>query len=600
MYSYDVVQIVDTYRSYYDGRRQTMKFDPDAEAQSLSMLAKALGRNDRKIAIIAQGDEQRLNAYQRAGYETHTMNGNRAEDLRQFIIKMKAQVKHTPPHHVILVSDDPEFVHLCDSVTPPSRLAVWTNSSTPPRELTDPSYGWRPLEELLPNLKISRIDVRIDLENIFIGLRQRGWQPNLRELIEAIRQAMESHGEIVTITGYADFDELSRHDGPNINLQRELTLAGGESRYVVNQRGKNTADMKIADDIRTLVEHDPGTGGAIDIIAIATMDRDFRHIVDTAKARGKKVFVLALEGGLSRELEGVASGVYYLDRFLNLTLPNKQEAENEAPPQREDVAFMMRIAALMHRNRWRFVYRDRLEQEFGESSGRLHKLIANGWLSPSPNGSVDAQGHARTLEVNPNNTTAQAAHYLARWIPARLDFCLTRKGMPHVDSHYMAYGMTGDSTLSRLGVGQTRLAAENWLYAAASAGLVVATEQPHPKNPSKLITTWGLPEKEAASSQEADETVNETAVAMPSPPAKNSSHLRQLLTHGLSDSELTRLLFDYFLPVHREFEGTPKVTRIQAVIDYVELRNQHDELLAAIREVNPALGDEPEVRLRAA
>jgi hypothetical protein len=128
----DVVQIVDTYHSYYEGRRQPTRIDPEAEAQSLSMLAKALGRNVRKIAIVAQGDERRRSAYGRADYEIHTMNGNRAKDLRQFILNMKVQVKQSPPKDLVLVTDDPEFVHLCDMVGPTTRLAVWTNNPTPP------------------------------------------------------------------------------------------------------------------------------------------------------------------------------------------------------------------------------------------------------------------------------------------------------------------------------------------------------------------------------------------------------------------------------------------------------------------------------------
>jgi hypothetical protein len=313
--------------------------------------------------------------------------------------------------------------------------------------------------------------------------------------MEAIRQAVDDLGEIITVTGYADWGELNRHHGgSNVNWQRELTLAGGESRYVVNQHGKNTADMKIADDIRTLVEHDPGGGGAIDTIVLATMDRDFRPIVETAQRRGKKVIVLALEGGLSRELEGAASEVRYLNKYLKLAQPSKQGGEN-AQPQREEVTLMLRIGAAMHRNRWRFVYRNWLEQEFSEEAEYLNKLIAGGWLVPSPISSVDAQGQARTLEFNPDNTTARAAHHLARWIPMRVDQCLNQRGMPHVDSYYLANGMTRDITLTQLGVGQTRAAAENWLHAAASAGLVVAKEQPHPQNPMKLITTWQLPEQ---------------------------------------------------------------------------------------------------------
>lgn len=332
MYIHDVIQIVDAYPRNIERRKQTRKIDPVAEAKNLSILVRPLGRNARKIAIVAKDDYQRLLAYQQAGYETYPMSSDRPRELIKFIRQMISDIKQSPPKHMVVVSDDPEFVHLCDEAAEITDLAVWANSDTVPRELIESQYGYQPLEELLPDLKIAWIDVRIDLENILIGLKQYGWQPNLNALIAAIREAVEDLGEIVAITGYADFDELNRHHGgPNINWQRELIVAGCESRYVLNQHGKNTADMKIADDIRTLVELSPGVDGAIDIICLVTMDRDFRHLVDTARRRGKKVVVLGLEGELGFELKLTASDVRYLNDFLKLPIPRKPEVVSAEP-----------------------------------------------------------------------------------------------------------------------------------------------------------------------------------------------------------------------------------------------------------------------------
>lgn len=595
MNQHDVIQIVDVYPRNTEGHRHTMKNDPDGEAQSLSMLIKLLGRNPRKIAIVERNDDRRLLAYQREDYEIIKMNGDRDSELRQFILRMENDVQEARPKHMVLVSEDPQFVHLCNMVAPLTDLAVWANSATAPHELKDAKYGWRPLEELLPNLKIPLIDVRLDLENIFIGLVQRGWRPNLHELIKAIHDATSDLGEVVNVTGYADFDELNRHHGgPNTNWQRELTLAKAESRYVINQHGKNTADMKIADDIRTLVERDAAASGAIDIIGLATMDRDFRPIVETAQRRGKRVVVLGLERGVSRELENVASEVRYLDQYLKLARPLTPSTENAVAPRAEDVALMMRVAEWMHNNRWRFVYRDRLEEQFHDANENLQRLIANGWLAPTQSSALDAQGRARVLEPNPDNATARAASHLARWIPERVDYCLNRRAMPHVDSNFLATGMARDPMLTQLGIARTRPAAENWLQAAASAGLIVASEQPHPQTPTKLITTWRLPEEVAMPS------VAEVAPVASIAPGTSTSRLRELLTHGLSDAELTTMMFDLFLEVHRGIEGAPKFERIQALLDYVERRGQQHDLLVAICKINPALSEEPEARPLAA
>jgi hypothetical protein len=632
----DVIQIVDTYPHETEGHRRTLKNDPDREAEGLSNLAKLLGRKPRKIAIVSREDEPRLLAYQREDYEIIKINGDRDTELRRFIREMTVQIKRDTPKHTVLVSHDPEFVFLCEAAAPHTDLAVWAESGAVPRELAEGHYNFRPLEELLPFLKIPRVDVRLDLENIAIGLLQRGWVPNVPALISAIRHSLSDLGEIVRITAYADWTELGRnHGGPNVNWQRDLTLAGGESRYVVNQRGKNTADMLIADDIRSLVELNPSSSGAIDVIVLATMDRDFRPIVETAQRKGKRVVVLGLEQSISRELEAAASEVRFLDKHLVM---QPTGAGNQPTAKHEDVSLMLKVAAWMHQKRWRRAYRDQLDQEFSYAAEPLDKLITDGWLVPTPDSRVDRQGRARSLEFNRDKPSAQAAYYLARWIPERIHYCL--KHMAYVDTHFLATGMNNDRTLGQLGIAQSRVAAENWLNAAANAGIVVASEQSHPKAPEKQITVWTLPNTNSDAPSEpivGTGAADEPAVATPATVADDvavaeevtlvnatnltaetvvganvvhmitpaqasiaSNHLRHVLTNGLSDSELTTITFDHFRDVHRKFAGAPKVDRIQALLEYVELRNQQNGLLAAIREVNPALVDRPEVKLLAA
>lgn len=633
----DVIQIVDTYPHQTAGHRRTLKNDPDREAEGLSNLAKLLGRSPRKIAIISREDESRLLAYQREDYEIIKINGDRDTAVRRFISDMTKQIKREAPKHTVLVSHDPEFVFLCEAAAPHTDLAVWAESGAVPRELVEGHFNFRPLEELLPFLKIPRVDVRLDLENIVIELLKRGWPPNVPALISAIRQSLNDLGEIVRITAYADWTELERRNNGdrNVNWQRDLTLAGGESRYVVNQHGKNTADMLIADDIRSLVELSPSSSGAIDVVALATMDRDFRPIVETAQRKGKRVVVLGLEQGISRELEAAASEIRFLDKHLVMqaTGPDDQSA-----PKHEDVTLMLRIAAWMQQKRWHRLYRDQFDHEFSNAAEPLDKLITDGWLVPTPDSRVDRQGRALSLEFNPDKPSAKAAYYLARWIPNRIHNCLKR--MPYVDTHFLAIGMNNDRTLGQLGIAQSRVAAENWLNAAANAGIVVASEQSHPQAAMKRITVWSLPNTNSTASSDAppvanaaDEpvvatpaaAVDEVAVSIevpvvnlatetvetvaganvvqlitPAPPSIPSNHWRFVLTNRLSDNELTTIIFDHFREVHRKFGGAPKVDRVQALLEYVELRNQQEVLIAAIREVNTTLIDQPEVQPLAA
>ena len=596
----DVVQIVDVYPHDPEKQKQMLKIDPDVQAQNLSMMVNALGREIRKIAIISKSDERRLLAYQRTGYETHAMNSsNRDGELRQFIPQMIAQIQQTKPEHTVLVSDDPEFTYLCKAVSHQTKLSVWANSATVPRELLEPGYGFRPLEELLPNLKIPRIDVRIDLENIFIGLVKKGWKPNLHDLINAIREALKDLGEIVAITGYADWGELDRHHGGrNVNFQRELTLAGGESRYLVNQRGKNTADMKVVDDIRTLLEHEHSSVGAIDIIALATNDRDFRHIVETARGRGKKVVLLALKGGLSRELEGLAIDVRYLDGFLSMV--------NVREPEPAEIALAMRIAVAMKQNHWKFAKRDWLEKEFGSDVDTLKRIIADDWLQAKANSLVDGYGQARMLQFNETNRYVKGALYMVNWLTLRIDQGLRK--MSYVDSNHLAKEMEENWMLKQLNLARRRSAAENWLNAAATAGIIVAEQQPHPKNVSTMLTMWNLPPQQQPQApvpplapvpppalvppdvveQQVTPEIEQAA------PVHSISALRfrEMLRERLSHDEVTQLLFDHFREVHHAVGDATKQVQIQKLLEYVEHRGLHDKLYAAIVGTNPSLADQ--------
>jgi uncharacterized LabA/DUF88 family protein len=609
MPEHEVIQIVDTYNHSHASRRHTMKNDPDGEARALATLVKLLGRNPRKIAIVAHGDDARVLAYSREDYEIIKMNGDRDAELRKFISKMTRQIERDEPKHTVIVSDDPEFEYLCQAAAKHTDVAVWAHSETVPKELIEAGYNFRPLEDLLPDLKIPKVDVRVDVENIVIGLEQRDWQADLGELVDAINRATKDLGEIVTITGYADWTELARHSRRGVDLQRQFAMAGGESRYLVNQHGKNSADMRLADDVRTLVEHNQGSAGAVDVICFATNDRDFRPIIETAQRRGKHVVVLGLEGGVSGELRMVANEVRYLDEFVKLPA-SKSSTTNDAPePRRDQVALMLRIGTWMHQHRLGAIYRDRLEHEFADVVDGVRELIDGGWFVSSPGNRAGANSRAHRLEPNREHTTARAALYLAQWLPRRLDFCLKQRGMPHVDTNYLANGMTRDVTLSRLGVAQTRKAAENWLYTAEAAGLVVHASQPHPQSPDRTITTWRPANEEpaaaaGAASGNAETTSAETtstqateadaggAEISAAPPHSDTSHVRHLLTDRLSDGELTRLTFDYFRVVHREVDGQPRYVRIQALLDHAERRDQMNQLLAAIREVNPALSAE--------
>ncbi len=187
-------------------------------------------------------------------------------------------------------------------------LAGWHHAAGVPRELDESNGRRSPQEGCLPNLNTLTIDVRLDLENIFIGLVQHGWQPRLRELVDAIRSSMNGLEEIVTVRSYADIHKL---DGQNANLNvdrpRESTSTGNQSQNVLNQPEENAADMKIVDDIRTLFERAYRTACAINIISLATMDQDFR-VTRIAQSHGTRGLGLGPEVGVAGTEDLVQGG----------------------------------------------------------------------------------------------------------------------------------------------------------------------------------------------------------------------------------------------------------------------------------------------------
>jgi hypothetical protein len=81
--------------------------------------------------------------------------------------------------------------------------------------------------------------------------------------------------------------------------------------------------------------------------------------------------------------------------------------------------------------------------------------------------------------------------------------------------------------------------------------------------------------------------------------AWNTAALRDLLGAAFSDEELTTLCFDYFRPVYEEFAGgMSKGQKIQRLLDYCLRREQVEDLLAAVREANPAQYRRFEERLK--
>lgn len=500
----DYVLIVDQYRRHALAQQYRRKLDPAHEAAEWNSKAKMLGVKGRMHALVNEDDADGINSYHRAGFEVHSMNGNRETALIDFLTEMSQELTHDPPATLTVATDDPQFNFLLRTVADKqkTRVALWVMGNHIPVGMRAPQYNSRPLEELLPETKVPRIDIRLDYENLHLGLRERGWNGSTRTFVQAVREAFEPIGEVVRIVAYADYG-LLKGEGKR-DWQRELLEEGVETTYLVNERGKNTADMKIADAIRDLLEGHASVGDAIDVIGLGTNDRDFKTVIETARQRGKQVKLLAIRNGLSRHLSNTVpqKDVIYIDDFLSLgSVPKPDSPKRSVTPFDDDTRVVVRIAAWLARQGERGWYfaptadlvkglalndHDLMQVEKAVAAGKLRRGSRN-----------DPDGRKETLGLQKEHPVVKATQQLIRWAPGRVGYCLNTKGMPYVDTHYLAKGMQMDHTLADLGAGQTDREAETWLRLLAEAKVLVHKEQDHPRS-GKRISTWWLPEVEAS------------------------------------------------------------------------------------------------------
>lgn len=134
----------------------------------------------------------------------------------------------------------------------------------------------------------------IDWDNLKVGLKNLGGQPNVSSLLDAVG----SRGRVVIARAYADWQQRSNSfDPPN------LYAAGIEPVYVpVRMQGgkilKNSADVKLAVDCIDFLN----TAPHLKVFVLVSGDADLVHLVNFLRARGKRVVVIGVSGTVAPSL----------------------------------------------------------------------------------------------------------------------------------------------------------------------------------------------------------------------------------------------------------------------------------------------------------
>ncbi len=492
--------VVDHYSAFEAAQRNRGKTDPIRTAEGLGMAANLLGPVTERFAIVEENDREGWDAFTKANFQVRQMNGDRPQAIYEVIEKLRHDLQGDHQKYLVAVTDDLAFHQLFQEVQRHNtELRVLVPGREIPLLFRRGGYDVRLLNEVIPEPKPTRYDLRIDFENVWIGLKRNGFAISPKQLIQAIKQKAAELGDVGTITAYADWDLLSRDS--RYNLQRELALISGvETRYQPNESGKNSADMVIADHIRTVIERPNNAPDAVDIAIICTGDRDFRQVVDTVKGRNKKAVLFAVKDTLSNELKLAADEVYYLDDLL----PAATVADPTQPPQADhpQAELALKFLAFLQRKHWKFAYANRTEEIFGPT--------AEAQLRESVTVQVLEEQDGK-FSPNYQHPLIQAGQHLLRWVPWRLKVAREQRGFSEVYASYLFKEMARDRKLQDWQIGQDWDEAAAWLDRLAATGSIIKGSRPHPHKEGETIITWSLPGSKPSPTAPVADKVEKTA-----------------------------------------------------------------------------------------
>ena len=133
MNTYDAMVIVDAYQRAALAKAKNEEVDYEREAATLRVLARAMSRNPRTLAIVPEHEEGIQKAYREAGFMLRPMNGNRPLELPRIIEEEMDVLDLHSPKRVIFVADDPTFSMLAkQALRKDAEVAFWWSEALPP------------------------------------------------------------------------------------------------------------------------------------------------------------------------------------------------------------------------------------------------------------------------------------------------------------------------------------------------------------------------------------------------------------------------------------------------------------------------------------
>jgi hypothetical protein len=269
-----------------------------------------------------------------------------------------------------------------------------------------------------------------------------------------------------------------------------------DTRNLINIAGKNSADMRIADDIRSIIERKPTDPQAIDIIVICSSDRDFRPLLRTAKRRGQKMVLLALEECTGDLLKNEAKSDI---RYFKLSTRFRQHknsystgtSEEELWPKDHPLSeLIMQIATWFHTNDEPWASPNRIASELAlgkRAKASLDRLIEDGAFERRND------GRRLIIRLNSEHKIVQLVSVLSQWLLEYFEERRTTLDSPPTKTNTVIQATKQDRRCKQVGLGKNPKQIEAWLDLAASAGILAKQLQESSKRSGKYVNTWWLP-----------------------------------------------------------------------------------------------------------
>ena len=408
---------------------------------------------------------------------------------------------------LILVTDSEDLLPLLRRVQAlgGTRIRVWGIENV--LEGTDllESVVFQPLMTLLGLQQTRNVAVYIDFENITISLNEQGFTVNLDHLIERFISQANAYGQVVKMAAYAPWYQrgslppLVDSAGSEVadDAPRRLLMANIDA--VNSLPGKNSADMRIANDVTTDAGHDDSA----DVYIMASGDRDFHDVLTSLRSRGKQVIVWGVRGSTSRQLESNPGiEVEYVEDFTDLkthrslwaaTLPQGEEEMPAAflPSQWSSVIIQMdRLAA---KNGHEALLGQTLVEQLLQvgavaSTARGEDLV----MQAMAQGILHASPETGEVSLNAEQSIVGKTRLITTRIVLRVERTLQVRRWDYVNYGFLIKGLAMDRELGQPGCNLSDLWRSDWIDRLVREEVLNRELIPHRLNPEDLVPVISL------------------------------------------------------------------------------------------------------------